>query len=824
MSSRLDGQDKLRVPTKKREKTMSRSSINPDSDSASRDEIIAVSRVNALLARIHVPITIASISECVSSLWVAILEGLFETRLPGVVGMSNTTSESSESLRRSNRLQNAQAVIWVLEMEVLHSELPHIKAEDVVDGDPHTLVDLIDIIWELSQALEGGKAKSPEILAHLTEDHADNSGRPSGILDEDSADSVIHTPQMSEIGDGQHMDSLEDISTINSQESMSDDLSIKPLHDYPTHRSLLPSSELASSILALQRAQTAFRPRRDPSLSTVASGMGRAQKKNLSATKSTGLRIPSKAKPNHRHDEALEHSRTSKRATKHSNPPMKDNALSDRVDGGALKRMFQEREVDAGLTTKNGITGDMKRPSFERNTSELYSPIRGSDRSGTSIPENVTPRSKFDGKHIQFCLPDEKYSTPPILQVLSNDTPYTKALKIRRAMLLRQKHAVSGRSPLILQAKLKRMRKQHQRVLKSGTESRLFRESSFTDLPDHRSFQDHYHPSETKEDEWDSLNHKEQTEEYSKSSIDSHGDLKNEDNKRVPKHHSKMTRGSTHVPNNTKDLDSLSQAEHNILNFESRVRRMIPLVHTRLPSEPQRERLWNSQLKTWVHALDDQIWTQKVEQKKKHTELGNKSLVYFAQTEAAKAHNLSMRKAQNFAKNKAKVDLDEQVRRVKRMERLYRTAEEEANRIADQRKFKEENMVKGLMDEYIKSQRTAILEERRFAKDIQNSREAERKLKEISQHNLYPFFIYISLLSEQLADAKRDEAMVKMAQQEEIRALVREQKEHSKNRIRQVKQKLNQDWSDVHFEENAASLIRKNLSFRIVPSRRQKQQ
>ncbi|EGF79962.1 expressed protein [Batrachochytrium dendrobatidis JAM81] len=77
------------------------------------------------------------------------------------------------------------------------------------------------------------------------------------------------------------------------------------------------------------------------------------------------------------------------------------------------------------------------------------------------------------------------------------------------------------------------------------------------------------------------------------------------------------------------------------------------------------------------------------------------------------------------------------------MDQIHNSAQEQVERIADQRCFEEEKMVKGLLDEYIKAQRLAIIEERRLERDTQKKSNEQKKIKEMSRRKLYPFFIWV---------------------------------------------------------------------------------
>eukprot|EP00842_Homolaphlyctis_polyrhiza_P002004 jgi/Hompol1/2804/HPOL_003028-RA len=328
-----------------------------------------------MLARIRVPITIRSFDDCVPSLWVAIIEGLLEARIPGVVRMPSGPDGAATTV---DKLQNAQAVVWVLEQQIIKAELPHIKAEDIVERDSQTLLDLTGLIWEISQAIDGAGSQASQ------------------------------------------------------QQQQQQQLS--PLNNH----SIASASEISPISL-------------------------------------------------------------------------------------------------------RGVV------------------------------------------------------TPPILRIAPGDTPHTQALKIRRAALLRHE----------------RSKNETQSLLKT--------------------------------------------------------------------------------------------------------------------------------LKTWTYALDDRLWTQKVVMQKELSNIQDDTPLEYVRKEAMRTHLVNLRKSQSLERHRAKTNLNNEIRRVKRMENRQRQIESDVHRVAEQRRVKEEMMVKGLLDQYVRVQRAAILEERRFERDIRNAEDQKRKTKETSRRNLYPF-------------------------------------------------------------------------------------
>ena len=126
--------------------------------------------MNAILKYLNVPIQITNLRQCVASLWVALFEGLFQTRLPDVI--RNTT-------KRDAKIHNIQVILNHLAIDVLNDDLLHIDAGDIVDAEKSDILDLIEIFGELASSI-GGK----EYLKLKQDAIMQDDAEISSILDE----------------------------------------------------------------------------------------------------------------------------------------------------------------------------------------------------------------------------------------------------------------------------------------------------------------------------------------------------------------------------------------------------------------------------------------------------------------------------------------------------------------------------------------------------------------------------------------------------------------------------------------------------------------
>ena len=96
-----------------------------------------------MLSYLGLSVTISSLLDAVPSLWVALLEGLLDTKLNDIYRDPQLVTD------RGSRIHNTQIVISTLEILVLQMPLPHILPTAVVEGDVQTLLHLTDLFYQL---------------------------------------------------------------------------------------------------------------------------------------------------------------------------------------------------------------------------------------------------------------------------------------------------------------------------------------------------------------------------------------------------------------------------------------------------------------------------------------------------------------------------------------------------------------------------------------------------------------------------------------------------------------------------------------------------
>ena len=125
-------------------------------------------------------------------------------------------------------------------------------------------------------------------------------------------------------------------------------------------------------------------------------------------------------------------------------------------------------------------------------------------------------------------------------------------------------------------------------------------------------------------------------------------------------------------------------------------------------------------------------------------------------------------------------------------------------------------MVKGLLNEYLKAQRNAILQERKL--ELEAQKQFDRKQQQLKEAQKYYLETQIQMLQEELQDTKAQEAILQREAAQEMRRLVREQKDFGKRKISLLHRKLEADEShDIYRQQVLQEL--QQVNFKMVPRR-----
>ncbi|KAJ3351853.1 hypothetical protein HDU91_006081 [Kappamyces sp. JEL0680] len=217
-----------------------------------------------------------------------------------------------------------------------------------------------------------------------------------------------------------------------------------------------------------------------------------------------------------------------------------------------------------------------------------------------------------------------------------------------------------------------------------------------------------------------------------------------------------------------------SQTEKNLNAFMNQVSRTIPL--TRPFPVTERERAWKAQLKLSRKALDDRIWSQKYQQKHETRRL-----------------------------QQATNALQDRYRKIRQLTKEHEALQAEAKRQLQKQNLIEQDLSRGLVDEYMKEQRKLIIAERKADRDLQLARDKTQRDKEAAlQAQLLE---QIAMVKEEIETAEREERLIRQGEQEVMRSLVRDAKKTQRQHIAQIKEALATDWRlDEYRQQTAAGL------------------
>ncbi|KAJ3176515.1 Centrosomal protein of 95 kDa [Geranomyces variabilis] len=252
-------------------------------------------------------------------------------------------------------------------------------------------------------------------------------------------------------------------------------------------------------------------------------------------------------------------------------------------------------------------------------------------------------------------------------------------------------------------------------------------------------------------------------------------------------------------------------AETNLRVYQREIDRALPAA---LVDTGMTDARWSKQVKAWERALDDRLWGRKV---RKHQEEDAAREIVGPALQQAKSMGDSLLSEDHLPRTqhdillRARAAQREQRRRVIAADNRVREAARVVEKHRTVLRDKDEQLVKHLYDTYTRRQREAIIDAR---KDAAAARAAAKEIEQRKRDAEAKFHKdQLDLLRQQLAEAKRDEEIVVKAHAEELRKLVREQKDAAKRHIKRVKDKLDVDVADLVFREADAVGVAHRVQF-----------
>ncbi|KAJ3327849.1 hypothetical protein HDU76_011009 [Blyttiomyces sp. JEL0837] len=737
--------------------------INPTTNSSELEiEVVdrpgnAVAIVNHLLTLTLIPLRIQSLSECAPSLFIALFESLFETRITGIERNLSVLSASPDA-----RITNISLLLDRLQHDVLGVRIPHVTAVGIVEGVEEDLMDLIEILGEIAVALEERRDREErkEVERNATDD-----GNIRNVPDDKGFVPFRYG---------------EDI----EKDYESDDDGFHPNISFSFDENAVYSDQ--------------------PNQSTSTTSQSRSRTSGREYQQSTDDDSDyQEQEPSHSRSLSYQHGGHEKSRSK-GKPRTKP--LSEVTDDIELFEFLKEKEL-----------------SEQRRVKGLQNAVAGRERKKGKHPLDSPQRVTGDLKRTRFNLK----STPspkvhPLLRIEEGDTPHTRALKLRRARMMRELDETKKKTQRNIEVGLKNQNllknsmrttgqiKQTSRPLSATSSVRTFSRSRQTTLPLRSrsrtsvagsSFSSSRRTeSRTRESERTTENDNDKSdsiENYDEGESDDIVNFDEEDIYSPPFNPPK------------------TMAEDNFERFEERVESHLGI--RKIPNAVK-SRAWNGQIRDRMKALDSRLFERQVNTHKLVVDQGDIRPLKVLRKDMEKEINLKRKKADRTALHNATADLAEQRRRVNRMTARRQDAEKEVDSIFRRRMFREEQLAREAFTNYLSEQRSLVRDQSRFERDQQRAREKaeadRREAKERYQRD------QIKLLEEKLAEAKREEEIVVKAQLQELRRLARERKDQAKSAVRRIKERLAVDENDFEMQRVAAEELRDSLRFGVVRQQR----
>ncbi|KAJ3290417.1 hypothetical protein HDU79_003225 [Rhizoclosmatium sp. JEL0117] len=827
----------------------------------------AVHVANELLGRIGVRVRVQNLGECVSSLFVALFEGLLRVRLDGI---------KRNAVERSDKVANVSVVLRAFEETVLGSpSLNHISPSKVVDGHESDIANLLLLFGDLDKALSSTSA-SRSASSAATGEKRQRAETPTSPKKRKPVVAFSPRKHVSLATTGTSM-------VVESQENIP-----------------LPATIYSGSLKSSPSNTKNDIPRTSQ----------RAPVKHTASTSKASMTTDKKP------------AQTSKKATASSSSTTSSFVLPSEPRSGKNTSGVLEvvDDVERYLLTQARLKADKDLDSTvqtAKTRAETYAKQSQKAPKSTSVATTKNSTIRFN---LQPSTATPAKPAPPVtlapLQIQSSDTPHTRALKLRQQRLLQARNEALARTNNASQyvresldevvkqeiAREKAGRKSPFGIGVSGqprTKSAPKTKKRLSSTSDRRWWEgkglfkfagvnsgrtvyvdgSSYDERQSDQDNQDSESDydEEVDAEYNisevspPSGIDAETDSRDEHvrqvfsshNNRVPSsstnkqthdQETSFSGGSFHSADiDASDLPSeiegndmsfdfsrtgeivvseesgsdddewgysgdggstgqppISVAEKNFLAFEKLVKD--ELCVDGVPKATL-SKTWNGQIRDRRRALDSRLHQRK---RNMHNEISTFSDIRPIQVlrkEVEREAKSKHVKREREAQRQAKISLAEQNRRVVRMEQRLANAEKEVEGILRKRKMREAELARTLYDTYLSSQRELIRETSRFDRDKRRAQEEADRVKREAKEAFARD--QIRLLEEELKRAKWEEEVVSKAHAEELRKLVREQKAVARENIAKIKTKLTVDENDFELQKAAAVNVMKKLKFKV---------
>ncbi|KAJ3226042.1 hypothetical protein HDU81_007496 [Chytriomyces hyalinus] len=270
-----------------------------------------------------------------------------------------------------------------------------------------------------------------------------------------------------------------------------------------------------------------------------------------------------------------------------------------------------------------------------------------------------------------------------------------------------------------------------------------------------------------------------------------------------------MKEGSSGFPDVALGNEQVSTiAERNFKEFEGIIKSQLGI---KTIPKATKNVVWSGQLRDRRKQLDSRLHARKRNMHKEISTFSDVRPIQVLRKETEKEAFMKQSKREREAQRRAKIAVSEQKRRVVRMENRVSEVEGQVQSVTQKRQMREAQLARSLYDSYLSSQREIVREALRSDLEQKGKiAEAEKMKREAKEAHVRD---QIRLLEEELKASKREEEIVAKAHAEEMRKLIREQKEAALKQVKRIRDKLTLDENDFELQKAAADNIARQMRF-----------
>lgn len=199
-------------------------------------------------------------------------------------------------------------------------------------------------------------------------------------------------------------------------------------------------------------------------------------------------------------------------------------------------------------------------------------------------------------------------------------------------------------------------------------------------------------------------------------------------------------------------MEPKTKTEINFAKHIDTIENELPLLYP-LPKQTI-SKSWKSQIELQKKALDSRLWSVK----SKTARLEKHAKPQYFQSDLDKEDRIQKNRIEKQAIQKAKLRIRDRYRSTKLLEHQQRDADQLAQQRILKGQYEEAALTRGLMEDYLKQQRKALIEERREQTVAHKLKEQQRLKREADLE--YQLQDRIQMVKEEIKDLENHELLI----------------------------------------------------------------